>query len=142
MRHYWTYLKYILEHKLNVFRTCWNRGLYLHAFTHDLSKFSPKEFFAYANYFYKDKDMYQKDFNKAWEHHYTHNPHHWQYWVYNGKPMDMPQVYVEQMIADWEAMAIKFGGNATDFYLSKYKEIKITPETKRLVLRSLVRREA
>jgi hypothetical protein len=49
---YIKYLLYILEHKNNVFKACWKRGLYLHAFTHDLSKFLPDEFFPYANWFY------------------------------------------------------------------------------------------
>ena len=52
MNKYWKYLLYVLEHKKNVFKTCWKRGLYLHALTHDLSKFMPDEFIPYARYFY------------------------------------------------------------------------------------------
>lgn len=48
----WGYLLYVLEHKKNVFKVCWKRGMYLHAFTHDLSKFLPSEFFPYAERFY------------------------------------------------------------------------------------------
>jgi len=49
---YWEYFKYIMEHKKHVFAECWEEGLYLHAFTHDMSKFHPKEFFAYALWFH------------------------------------------------------------------------------------------
>ena len=52
MDKYIKYFLYILEHKKNVFKMCWKKGLYLHAFTHDLSKFLPDEFFPYANWFY------------------------------------------------------------------------------------------
>ena len=48
MKLYYEYLKYVLEHKKNVFKTCRKRGLKLHALTHDLSKFSPSEFIPYA----------------------------------------------------------------------------------------------
>jgi len=56
MKKYLDYLKYVLEHKKNVFIECWKEGLYFHAFTHDLSKLLPCEFFPYANYFYSDKN--------------------------------------------------------------------------------------
>jgi len=51
-KHYWEYFKYIMEHKKNVFKVAWKEKMYMHAFTHDLSKFHPKEFFAYADWFY------------------------------------------------------------------------------------------
>lgn len=63
---YWEYFKYVCEHKKNVFVCCfkesknWFRGgryregmFYLwHGIAHDLSKFSPSEFKAYAENFY------------------------------------------------------------------------------------------
>lgn len=77
---YYQYLMYVLEHKKNVFKVCWKKKMYKHAFTHDLSKFCKKEFIPYAKYFYIDKDTYKAEFKQAWEHHYKNNPHHWQYW--------------------------------------------------------------
>lgn len=94
------YLKYILEHKKNVFKTCWKRGLYLHAFTHDLSKFLPSEFIPYAKWFYgeygvrwnggtcnswefDEHNKCKQDFDYAWEHHQVKNKHHWNYWTYD-----------------------------------------------------------
>lgn len=63
---YYKYLKYILEHKKNVFIECIklamkHKGklrvqLIVHAFTHDLSKFLPCEFIPYAKYFYSEKN--------------------------------------------------------------------------------------
>ena len=119
---YWDYLKYLLNHKKNVFIECWNEGLYLHAFTHDLSKFLPCEFIPYARYFYIDKEKYEDDFEKAWIHHYRYNKHHWNYWGYcwvntrdfnfrikMDNPAEMKDKYIRQMICDWKAMSRKFG---------------------------------
>lgn len=140
---YWKYFKYVMEHKKNVFLECWfDGGVSLHAFTHDLSKFSPKEFFAYANWFhsrcgvkyklgqnlceYDDSthiDL-KRDFEKAWQHHKDHNKHHWNYW--NERQCDMPNRYVNQMIIDWKAMGRKFGDTAQEFYLKNFDNIKLT----------------
>ena len=122
MNKYFNYLKYILEHKKNVFIECWKEGLYLHAFTHDLSKFNPIEFIPYANYFYgyhgvkleKEYNSEQlnngmsnlsknyleckNNFDEAWEHHYKNNKHHWNYWTNNnGIATDMPIKYIKQI---------------------------------------------
>jgi len=128
---YYNYFKYVLEHKKNVFKTCWKRKLYFHAFTHDLSKFSLKEFIPYANYFYINKEKYKDEFDKAWEHHYKNNPHHWDHWLdENGVPQVIPQCYLEQMIADWEGMSLKFGGSAQEYYLNNYRKIKLDRDTR------------
>lgn len=127
-----------MEHKKNVFIECWDKGLYLHAFTHDLSKFLPSEFIPYARYFYgnyppnvllkdigykniKTKESIKEDFNKAWEHHYKHNKHHWNYWI--GE--EMPEKYIKQMICDWKAMSRKFGDTAQEFYMKNHDKIKL-----------------
>lgn len=139
---YWNYFKYVMEHKKNVFIECWKEGLYLHAFTHDLSKFLPSEFIPYANWFYDDlgvkhkeftgdydqvqHDYFKEEFNKAWEHHYTHNKHHWNYWI--GK--NMPVKYIDQMICDWKAMSVKFGDTEQEFYLKNYKNINMDRESR------------
>ena len=143
MRKYIKYLLYILEHKKSVFKTCWNKGLYSHAFTHDLSKFRPSEFIPYARYFYGDyppnallkdighkniktREMIKEKFNKAWELHYKRNKHHPEYW----KGRDMPYKYIIQMVCDLEAMSLKFGGTAQEYYLKNYYKWDITRETR------------
>ena len=144
---YIKYLKYILEHKKNVFIECmilakqyWNekyfkknnrkvvRELIIHAFTHDLSKFSLKEFIPYAKYFYgKKKTLKTKDdFENAWEHHYTVNKHHPEYWT--GK--NMPIKYIRFMVCDLKAMSRKFGGTAQEYYLQNYNKWDISHETR------------
>ena len=125
------YFKYVIEHKKNVFKTAWKRRLYIHAFTHDLSKFGGSEFLPYAKYFYKDKEKYKYDFEMAWRHHYFNNPHHWQYWFdVNDEPITISDKYIQQMIADWEGMALKFGDSAKSYYLKNKDKIKLTHITR------------
>lgn len=82
-------------------------GIYL---SHDLSKFWPEEFFAYADWFYGKKSD-PEAYDRAWLHHLHNNPHHWQYWVmppefnpdgdHDNGCLEMPEEYVLEMIADW-----------------------------------------
>lgn len=140
MKKYWLYFKYIIEHKRNVFLECRKvKGMWWHGITHDLSKFSPSEFFPYARKFYgnyppkallkdigykniKTKESIEEEFQKAWEHHYKNNPHHWNYWI--GKDMDCKDI--DKMICDWKAMGRKFGDTAQEFYLKNYKKMDLT----------------
>lgn len=169
---YLGYFKYVCEHKRNVFKCCikesWNwfrcgkykeSIFYLwHGITHDMSKFSPKEFKAYAKYFYGDygvklKETYefneipvnkaeeslQEEYNKckldfdyAWVHHYKHNKHHWDYWYdpITNTCEDMPYEYIKQMILDWTAMSMKFGDTPQEYYLNNYNKIILSDETR------------
>jgi len=102
---------------------CFKSGLIWQGLVHDLSKFTPKEFFPYARFFYdKDgelnKDTKQKygyckplstgdrDFDLAWKHHLENNKHHWQWWTKvdengNTKILPMQEPYITEMICDW-----------------------------------------
>lgn len=149
MKQYVKYLKYVLEHKKNVFIECWKERMYLHAFTHDLSKFSIKEFKAYAEWFHGgygivlgkcpveehlhySKYIIVKDrFNKAWQHHKDKNKHHWNYWHERNLPM--PYKYIKQMICDWRAMSKKFGDTAQEFYLNNYNKIQMNNNSRMML---------
>lgn len=131
LKPYWQYLKYVVEHKKNVFIECWRKGLYLQAFTHDLSKFLPSEFIPYARFFYINKEKYESDFKKAVQLHYKRNKHHWNYWWEQGK--DMPLKYIKEMVADWEAMGKKFGNTAQEYYVKNYDKIHLTEPTRAIV---------
>lgn len=77
----------------------------------------------------------RKNFQNAhwteWRHHYYNNPHHWQHWLdENDKPTNIPHKHIEEMIVDWEGMALKFGDSAQNYYLSNYKKIKLTDTTR------------
>jgi hypothetical protein len=123
---YWTYLRYVLKHKYFVAGECIKRGMWWHAITHDLSKFSRTEFKAYANHDFK-LDYADPKFDAAWLHHQHNNKHHWDFWVSpdSGEPLFMPYKYVDQLICDWNAMSKVFGGTSFDYYCKVKDKIKM-----------------
>lgn len=114
LRMYWRYLLYVLDHKLNVLIECWREGLYLQGIIHDMSKFSPQEFFPYAHKFYSKQNDENTDlrWKNAWLHHQNHNKHHWEYWIVNKitkEALPMPKKYVIEMVCDWRSFSRKWG---------------------------------
>lgn len=149
------YLAYIDEHCNNVLKAFIKDGdtillnlgisnrredLLFRVKTHDVSKYGEDEFEAYRNYFYP-KEGEKKDrkaFDIAWKHHYTHNSHHWEFYLdEDGNPKPMKLEAVAEMLLDWEAMSIKFGGNPYNWYQSNKDKIKLHPDTKFLVEHAL-----
>lgn len=126
---YIDYLRYVREHRKNVRKVAFSRKMYWHGLTHDLSKYLPDEFIPYAKYFYISKVGNTGIFNSAWEKHFTRNKHHWQHWV----GTVMPIKYIQQMIVDWEAMSLKFGGSAKEYYLSNKLHMELNPVTRLVV---------
>lgn len=122
---------------------------------HDLSKFSRAELPAYGRQFFGTKDR-PHEFGRAWEHHWQNNPHHWEWWA-NGKfewnpatkntvltPIEMPEKYVREMIADWmgasRAYAGKFPSENLDeweWFQKNFNKIKLHPATRKRVLKIL-----
>lgn len=111
MRAHLDYLWYVLVHKYYVFIA--GRALGVPAWqllVHDLSKFSRAEWGPYAAikpYFGRFGEARLElvtAFNAAWEHHWTNNPHHPEYWAGGDRAamlMAMPDIYVREMVADW-----------------------------------------
>lgn len=85
---------------------------------HDKSKYDDAEYDAYDAYFYGGNRSYKvvQDFNYAWLHHIHNNPHHWQHWILvNDDPeegtiaLEMPLIFVLEMIADWWSFSWRQG---------------------------------
>lgn len=113
--HFMAHLKTITRHKMLVFQGCRKVGLYRQGILHDLSKFSPTEFFVGARYFQGNRSPNNAEredigYSRSWLHHKGRNKHHFEYWVdYNlrGKdgespliPVKMPGRYVVEMLMD------------------------------------------
>lgn len=84
---------------------CFKCGLFWRGITHDLSKYSPVEFFEGAKYYvgcHSPISECRKKTGKseAWLHHKGHNPHHPEYWVDKNIPIMMPYKYVVESICD------------------------------------------
>lgn len=107
----WKHLRTILHHKALVRKGCFKVGLYRQGLFHDMSKYSPTEFFVGCRYFQGDKspnnaERAEKGYSAAWLHHKGRNKHHLEYWIdYSADKdimtgMKMPVNYVVEMFID------------------------------------------
>lgn len=107
----WKHLRTILHHKALVRKGCFKVGLYRQGLFHDMSKYSPTEFFVGCRYFQGDKspnnaEREEKGYSAAWLHHKGRNKHHLEYWIdYSADKdimtgMKMPVNYVVEMFID------------------------------------------
>ena len=152
---YLKYAQYVCLHKYYVFRECCKLGIPLRGILHDMSKFYPVEFFAYADYFYgkhREKtyntetgqwednlqaDMVKDNFDIAWSHHKYRNPHHWEYWVqtnpiYGEVIVAMDDTSIKEMVADWVGAGLAITGkkDVKTWYEKNYGSMKMHPDTK------------
>ena len=79
------HFKLITTHKWYVFKNCFKARIIWRGIKHDLSKFSPTEFFESVKYFTGDKSPIdnckkEKGWSKAWLHHKGRNRHHYEYY--------------------------------------------------------------
>ena len=113
------HLKTVFKHKYWVWyymNKCdhgW-RGLW-----HDMSKFSPTEFWESVKYYSGtcspiDACKEDKGVSMAWMHHKGRNPHHYEYWMDNfdkgGEAKQMPWKYRVEMICDYLGAARAYMG--------------------------------
>jgi len=92
---------------------------------HDMSKYLPEEFEAYAIWYCGTEEERQEkyvysNYMLAWQSHVNTNPHHWQHWVLGNimpesidgidenKTVIMPWSYVLEMVVDWQATEIQY----------------------------------
>lgn len=109
---FWGHFKTITKHRHAVIYHAFRVGILWRGLMHDLSKYSPTEFFAGVKYYTDgtrspnegERDEY--GYSLAWMHHKGRNRHHFEYWSdYNPKtkvvsPVEMPLVYVKEMFCD------------------------------------------
>ena len=107
------HLKTINRHKAMVTVGCFKSGLYWQGITHDLSKYSPREFIPGVRYYEAGKrspinrEKEVRGQSEGWLHHKGRNRHHFDYWIdYGPDPqlgiagMKMPKRYVAEMAVD------------------------------------------
>ncbi len=90
--------------------------------SHDMSKFCADEFMGYAFYRFGEEngEKTKLNFERSWNHHKNHNPHHPEYWLNvsrEGKvePLPMPDIYVAEMIADWMGAGKTYGSTLEEW---------------------------
>lgn len=127
------HLRTVHKHRAMVRKLCFKCGLYWQGLTHDLSKYSPVEFWNGVKYYTGTASPHvgerkDKGYSEAWPHHHNRNKHHGEYWWdidSNGKscPMPMPYVYALEMICDRVAASmIYLGDKYTDASPLEYYE--------------------
>ena len=108
----------ITRHRLLVFKLCCKVGLPWRGFVHDLSKYSPTEFWEGVKYFNGKHSPItdckkDKGYSEAWLHHRGRNKHHTDYWVDLSSPDKTPIIpypYVAEMLCDKLAAGMIYKG--------------------------------
>ena len=86
LRHVGDHFRTITHHKILVMKECFKLGLYRQGLLHDLSKYSPSEFWTGVKYYQGDRspnaaEREQIGYSAAWLHHKGRNKHHFEYWI-------------------------------------------------------------
>ena len=140
----------ITRHRHMVIRHCFKAGIPWRGVCHDLSKYTPTEFFAGAKYYLGDRSPTEAEradlgCSYAWMHHKGRNRHHFEYWVdYNiqtKKPeaVKMPLKYVKEMFCDRVAAGKIYLGkkytndNPIEYFMRGNAKNAMHPDTARLL---------
>ena len=107
----------VLRHKHRVFINCVKCGLPYRGLVHDLSKFSPTEFFESVRYYQGTRSPVgvarrEQGISRAWLHHKGRNKHHIEYWFDQDcaeHPM-IPYKYAVECVCDKLAATRTYAG--------------------------------
>ncbi len=136
----------ITKHRHRVIAHCFRAGIPWQGLLHDLSKYSPTEFFAGARNYQGNRSPNERErelygYSRAWLHHKGRNRHHFEYWcdinpaTKRYEPVKMPLRFVIEMFCDRVAASkIYQGKNYTDrhpleYFLRGKETREIHPET-------------
>lgn len=123
------HFKLITHHKWLVFKLCCKVGEPWRGFMHDISKYSPTEFWEGVKYYTGNHSPIMgakkaQGYSKAWLHHKGRNKHHPEYWVDETAPTKMPNMpypFAVEMICDKLAAGMVYEGkNFTKEYELNY----------------------
>ena len=144
----WKHFCTITRHRWLVRQGCFRVGLYWQGMTHDLSKYSPTEFWTGARYWQGNRspnaaEREEKGYSEAWMHHKGRNRHHYEYWTDMSKvtrryeAVEMPRKYLVEMVMDRRAACMTYqgkdytDGSALAYLMNSRERDLIHPETRR-----------
>lgn len=146
VKRFFGHLYTVHKHRAMVRKLCFKCGLYWQGLTHDLSKYSPVEFWNGVKFYTGIKSPHigereKYGYSKAWLHHKGHNKHHGEYWQDIGKDglthsIDMPRQYFIEMICDRVAaskiyLKDKYTDHSPlDYYLTHKDENQFSERTR------------
>ena len=113
----------ITRHRQQVIKHCFKAGIGWQGLGHDLSKYSPTEFFAGVKYYQGTRspntaEREDKGYSEAWMHHKGRNRHHYEYWTdmnqtsKNYESLPMPRKYLVEMVMDRRAACMTYQGKS------------------------------
>ena len=140
----------ITRHRHKVMAHCFRCGIPFQGLVHDLSKYSPTEFFPSARFYVGTRSPNEIErqtygFSKAWLHHKGRNRHHFEYWydvdpvTKNYHAVRMPVRYAAEMFCDRVAASKIYRGkdytdaDALNYLLNGHHKIYFHPETLELL---------
>lgn len=151
----WSHFCTIAYHKKLVMQGCFRVGLYKQGILHDMSKYSPSEFFVGCKYYQghrspNNAEREAKGMSTAWLHHKGRNKHHYEYWIDYAVGTDdmvgmlMPKRYVVEMFMDRIAASKTYlkdkytDSSALQYYQSGVANYVIHEKPKKLLEELLV----
>ena len=117
IKNFFGHLGVVTRHKWRVFVNCVKCGIPFRGIIHDLSKFTPTEFFESVKYFQGNRSPIgacrrATGMSRAWLHHKGRNKHHIEYWL-DGEckqsPL-MPYKYAVECVCDKLAATRVYAG--------------------------------
>ena len=141
------HFKTITTHKVKVMKLCFKCGLYKQGLLHDLSKYSPTEFWEGVKYFNGKHSPItdakkDKGYSQAWLHHKGRNKHHTDYWVDLSAPDKTPIIpyqYVAEMLCDKLAAGMVYKGKdwtkeyELDYWLNERDKTLVNDQVEALI---------
>ena len=150
LKKFFGHLSTVTRHRHEVIKNAARIGILWQGLRHDLSKYSPSEFWQGVKYYLGTKspnDGARADigYSSAWMHHKGRNKHHFEYWsdydpaTRRMSPVKMPLRYVAEMFCDRVAASkIYMKDSYTDAsplaYFDRGRSVRdIHPETSELI---------
>ena len=141
------HLSLVNRHRFKVFCLCVKAGQPWRGFVHDLSKYSPEEFWEGVKYFQGGYSpikncKLENGYSKAWLHHIGRNKHHYEYWYdYNADVSSpiLPYKYFVEMVCDSLAAGMVYQGKDWNqeyqmhYWLRVRENAKIHPKMDKLL---------
>ncbi|MCM1437920.1 MAG: DUF5662 family protein [Roseburia sp.] len=142
---FFKHLHTVCKHRRLVRKNCFKAGLIWQGLTHDLSKFSAKEFWRGVKYYQGNRSPQARErelfgYSSAWLHHKGRNKHHFEYWTdvgANGETVcvEMPPKYLAEMVCDRIAASKVYKGESytdacpLEYFQSRKGKAAMHPET-------------
>ena len=134
VKNFFRHLHVVNTHRFKVFCLTCKVGIPLQGLLHDLSKYSPVEFWEGVKYFQGEYSPInnckrENGYSKAWLHHKGRNKHHYEYWYDYATPIEAPIIpfkFFLELVCDSLAAGMTYQGKnwTKEYQLSYWNRVK------------------